>query len=239
MKKTLFYHFWIPDDVRSLFWYWWLDEQLECIYKSSLDVGADIQLHICMPAWWVNDPRGIPFTQHITGKNIYFQDKVVEYIKYRHPWLTHITINDLNPDHIFEGHTLIPLWEYSKQHPGETVIYIHNKGVCSSSPQVKVWREILNKEIIANWYQRSQDMEGFDLLGVRDATVRYDERGLTHTSGNFFWATTDYVATLPEPRYSDRYEYERWITSNEPNVNYVIDTNTDHFIDYPKERLNG
>jgi hypothetical protein len=209
-----------------------MDEQLDAIYNCQLNCISDFHMHICMPAWWATDPRGIQFTSNQTHQPIFFQHKVIEYINYRHPWVQNVTIHDLNPEHIFEGHTLIPLWEYSKQNPGEAVMYVHNKGVCSSSPQVKLWRETLNRAMITDWPQRIKDLHGHDVVGVKDATVRYDERGLTHTSGNFFWATTDYVATLSEPRYGDRYEYERWITSNKPDVNYVIDTNTDHFMDY-------
>lgn len=228
-KITVFYHYWIPDDIRALFWYWWLDEQLSVVKQSKLDVIADVNMHVCMPAFWGTDPRGIEFTSNSDGVTpILFQDKLMEYVNHRYPNV-HIHINDLTPDHVFEGHTLVPLWEYSLNNPGETVVYIHNKGVCSSSPQVKLWRETLNKEMIEKWPQRIKDLEGYDVLGVKDATVRYDERGLTHTSGNFFWATTDYIATLEKPLYTDRYEYERWITSNTPNVNYVLDTYTDHF----------
>lgn len=232
MKKlTVFYHYWIPDDVRALLWYWWMDEQLSEIERSNLHHVADVHMHISMPVYWAYDPRGIEFTSNQTHQPILFRDKVLEYINYRYPWVKPV-FHDLTPEHAFEGHTLVPLWEYAQQHPDEYLIYVHAKGVCSSSPQVKMWRETLNKVHITEWTQRIKDLEGYDVLGVKDSTVRQDERGLTHTSGNFFWATSDYISTLDKPLFPERYDYERWITSRAPKVNFVLDTNTDHFMDY-------
>jgi hypothetical protein len=233
MKKiTTFYHYWIPDDFRALFWYWWMDEQLDAIKQSKLYQVSDIQMHICMPIYWNTDPRGIQFQANKTLEPVLFIDKVEEYIKHKYPWVN-TTYYDLTPEHQFEGHTLVPLWEHAKQNPDQYVVYVHAKGVCSSSPQVKMWRETLNTEMITKWPERVSDMTDAQVLAVKDSTVRIDDTEFwTHASGNFFWANTDYIAGLQKPIYPDRYDYERWITSRAPEIKFVLDTNTDHFSDY-------
>lgn len=248
MKKiTLFYHYWIPDDMRAPYWHYILDDQLRKIRDSNLHKVAKINLNIVMPMYWTHDNIGIPYRSNQAHEEILFYEKVKEYINYFYPW-ANLTFFDTGSKHKFEGHTLLPLWEYSKNNPNEIVIYVHGKGIFSVRPQVKLWRELLDQEFITNWTTRINDIDGYEVLGIKDNTILFHNDHPSHVSGNFFWATTDYVSTLVEPDFNsdrpwedsfwpptpsnERYWYEQWIVSKNPKVNYFLNTDNNHYLDY-------
>jgi hypothetical protein len=240
-RPAVFYHYAIIDDLRSCFWSYWLDEQLGDIEKSGLNKHADIYMTITMPCDWQTDGKLIELIRNKTHEPCLFVDKVIEYINYKFPWVCILTIRDIcESPNLFEGLTLNQMWHFSKMNPNRPLAYIHSKGIFSVNPQVKLWRELLNEIHINQWRQRLYDLNGYDVVGMADATTPLDN--LTHISGNFFWTHTNYVSLLPEPIYIDpnakqriRYEYEKWILLNNPKVNFVYNSNVDHFKDYPNE----
>ena len=83
MKKiTLFYHYWIPDDMRAPYWHYILDDQLRKIRDSNLHKVAKINLNIVMPMYWTHDNIGIPYRSNQAHEEILFYEKVKEYINY-------------------------------------------------------------------------------------------------------------------------------------------------------------
>lgn len=228
MKKiNAFYHFFICPDHRSEFWNWWLDEQLGVVERSCLHNIADINMCITMPAFWT-EMRGFPFeldkVRIQTGSPVFcdFKTKVQEYLDIRFPFVNVLEYRDVSAPNLYEGTTLKRMWTYSKEHPGEVVCYFHNKGVMSLSPPVSCWRQLLMEVLVNQWSMRYADLEGHDVVGIQDVNYRV-------LSGNFFWATTDYIATLPEPVYENRYDYELWIFKNNPIIKYCLRTKADHF----------
>ena len=241
-KPAVFYHYVIIDDLRSCFWSYWLDEQLGMIEKSGLNKHADIYMTITMPCNWETDGKQIQIIRNKTHEPCLFVDKVIEYLNYRFPWACILTIRDIGEQpNLFEGLTLNQMWHFSKTNPDRPVAYVHAKGIFSVSPQVKLWRELLNEFHINQWRQRLYDLSGgYDVIGMADATTPLDTP--THVSGNFFWSHTNYISSLPEPIYVDphvgnriRYEYEKWIMLNNPIINFAYNTGIDHFKDYPNE----
>lgn len=225
--------------MRSCFWSYWLDEQLGLIESSGLNRHADVYMTITMPTAWTMDARGIEFQRNMTHEPCTFIDKVHEYLAYKFPWVNVITVRDiaLEPN-LYEGLTLCAIWEFAKENPGRPILYIHTKGIFSVSPQVKLWRDILNDLHISQWRQRLNNLISYDIVGMADATINVDSP--ICISGNFFWTHSDYVSYLPEPLYVDpskhelvRYEYEKWILLNNPKINFVYNTGIDHFKDYP------
>src|SRR6056300_1349078 len=90
---SVYYHYWIPDDWRSLFWYWQLDEQCRLFVESGLSEFATINIFITMPEYWTTDWRGIFFEEAGTRKGRFFRHKVEEYIQHRYPFLN-VSIRD-------------------------------------------------------------------------------------------------------------------------------------------------
>jgi hypothetical protein len=200
-KITVFYHIYIPGDIRAQFWNWWIDEQLGLIEKSGLSKVANVRLYITMPTQWTE--LGV----YTFGS---FRDIVKEYIDLRYNFVQFIQFRDVSEENIYEGATLIPMWEYSQSNPDDILVYIHTKGVLSAGVQSKCWREMLNEVIINQWQMRLYDIKDNDAVGVMSDNITH------HFSGNFFWTKARYVATLPIPAYTNRYFYENWIMLNKP-----------------------
>lgn len=219
---TLFYHFFICPDDRGLFWNWWLDEQATLMKNSNMQ---NLMCCITMPRFW-NTIYGHPICEDGTRNQISLENKVIEYINTKYNFLNILDIRDTGDLNIYEGSTLIKLWEFSKNNPNEYVGYIHTKGVMSLGVNTSLWRQYLNKKFITEWKDRYIEvLKGYDVTAVIDKQC--DD---TVISGNFFYASTNYIASLEKPLYYDRYKYEKWILSGNPKLNIIKNTNVDHFM---------
>lgn len=224
-KTTLFYHFYIPDNNNGFYWFWWLDEQLGLIEKSNLSKSCTINMCITMPMYWNKLMHDHLIIKNTTYENCFFYEKVLEYIEQRYSFVNIISIRDTGELNIYEGSTLLHLWQYSLNNPDEYVIYIHNKGVANTSVQTHTWRQILNEIIINQWPIRYHEMEDYDVSGMLDGSPQV-------MSGNFWWAKTDYIKTLPWPIHDEiqgRYYYENWLMLNKPKVKVIIQKDVDFY----------
>lgn len=229
----VFYHVFIPADIRYTQWNWWIDQQLQLIQQSKLSDIAKINMAITMPKFYgeVSPGTRIPFRANsFKDTPILFEQKVQEYIATRYPFVNIIDIRDTGEPNIFEGHTLKLLWDRCQLEDID-VLYFHSKGVVSASPQVACWREILNHYCILEWPKCISVLSHNDITGVQD--LRSVENNTI--SGNFWWSKSDYIRKLPDPLLgdvNDRYSFEHWVMKSSPQVFYQIDTKTDHHDDY-------
>ena len=150
----VFYHVFIPYDIRYMLWSWWIDQQLQAIQKSRLHKVAKIKMAITMPRYYgeISPGTGIPF--RLDGQKqsrISFEEKVREYINTRYSFVEIIDVRDSHESNIYKGQTLKLLWDRC-QEGNIDVHYIHSKGVVSASPQAANWREILNYYCICKIY---------------------------------------------------------------------------------------
>lgn len=232
MAKSLdlFYHFYICDDERGLFWNWWLDEQAKAMKEAGMPPSVPIHLYATMPRYY-NSVYDVPIYKNGTKDQTILDDKFKEYVHRFYPFLKIEDIRDTGQQNIFEGHTLQALWNHSRMCPDRIVGYIHTKGVMSVGPHSSQWRNLLNYYFITEWRERYIELLEDPYLDV--VIVRDKQCDGTIASGNFFYAKTNYIAKLEEPNYgSDRYAYEKWILSGDPMIHIVTDTNKDHFLEY-------
>jgi len=204
---TVFYHCYIPDDGRALFWNWWLDEQLGAAEKSNIHKVADFKMTITMPRYW-NGLGQYKFPD-------LFEGKVLSYIKKRYPFVEVVSVRDTGELNIYEGETLKYLHNHCIENTG-VVAYYHTKGVLSASVETKLWRNFLDEVMINQWQMRYFDIQNYDCIGVKDGNPSV-------YSGNYFWAKNSYISSLPEPISTDRYYYETWVHLNNPKSGVVID----------------
>ncbi len=115
------------------------------------------------------------------------------------------------------------------------VWYAHNKGV---SPQhyrnsnVADWRRLLEHFVIDRWQECLDALTDHDVCGVNWHTAP-----APHFSGNFWWATPRYIATLPTRIGPEHFDAEAWIGSNQPHVCCLHDSGVDHYLTpYPEGR---
>lgn len=236
----VFYHVYIPGDLRATMWTWWIDQQLQLIKQSRLSSIAKINMAITMPYFWTSI-GAINFTENNNKTNkITFGDKVREYINCRYPFVNIVNIRDVSSN-IYEGQTLKILYDRCCEADID-VLYIHTKGVVSASASVSNWREILNHYCITEWPNCIKQLETADVVGIKDITSSNDI-----ISGNFWWSKSSHIVKLSDPldtsRYvadvnlhpsgpAYRYGFEKWILQHSPKIHHLVDTVTDHFDNY-------
>lgn len=205
-----------------------IDEQMKLLKTSRLAEVATINVVMTIPMYFT----------FIYEHGQKFVVILREYIKKRYPFVNILEIRDTGEKSLYEGQTLRFLHEYSFKGDFD-ICYFHSKGMTSSSPAVICWREILNHFVVQEWPTCVKMLKDYDMVGVKDACV---SAGMT--SGNFWWAKSEYIRTLPEPLDSSKYEkspeffpngydyryaFEYWPTVGNPKLSYIADTKTDHF----------
>lgn len=115
---------------------------------------------------------------------------------------------------------LLRLWAI--ENPGWAVFYHHTKGAIHLwEPFYANWRRCMERVCVWNWQRCIDDLQrGADSVGAHWLTKeRFPGQISTpFWGGNFWWATSDYLATLPEmPRTAvhrtDFYQAETWIST--------------------------
>lgn len=136
-----------------------------------------------------------------------------------------------------ENSTIRMLEEWLPGHPGWAVLYFHAKG-CTwpyDDYMRSRWRGCMMRNVVQNWRQCVRDLEaGFDSVGCHWMCPPATPKGHNIWAGTFWWATSDYLLTLPSIMDRDRikvsglkhkdsrYESEVWI-GNGPRLPRVRD----------------
>jgi len=117
-----------------------------------------------------------------------------------------------------EAKTLGLLKEYAGSCGSDAnILYVHTKGVLSGGLNACIddWRKLMIYFNIEKWKEATQALIENDTCGV---DLRSEPA--LHYSGNFWWAKSDYIQTLPPlsevpPIISERHKSEFWITSRQ------------------------
>lgn len=121
-----------------------------------------------------------------------------------------------NPTGTAELPTMRQMQLFCKDHPGWSVFYHHTKGaIHNGNPPYESWRHCMERTCVWRWQECVRMIElGADSSGVHWLTPeRYPHIGSTaYWGGNFWWATSDFINTLPTIDITlSRYEAEVWI----------------------------
>lgn len=254
MKKIeVFYYIYIPPDLRAVQWSWFINEQLGVLVKSGLVSKANINIIACMPRNWYSMPDGrLIFAQSpkIGDPPMYFDDKFQEYLSFRYPFAKIIEIVDTKEPNLYEEVALKHVYNLCLSKENIHVLYYHSKGMTKSDISLSNWREALNYHLVENWKECIHYLnEGYDVCAMADL-LSYNNN-LT-VSGNFFWANSSYIQTLPSPsdikNYASRLwdpinldangmvqtrlAYELWIRANNPKLKWIHNSCKDHYSEY-------
>jgi hypothetical protein len=109
--------------------------------------------------------------------------------------------------------------DYSKDNPGDCVLFFHTKGISHYDLPTEDWRRYMEWFTIWQWRECIEKLKNYDCCGVMwnsETVWGY----YPHFSGAFWWATTDYINTLDHSYLEKEWKYYRefWIGSN-PEVN--------------------
>ena len=117
------------------------------------------------------------------------------------PQLNIVVHRNGEPDD-FEFGTLELVHDFTRQRRGENVLYIHSKGVSKSDPtdfEAGVrWADLMATRLVGRFQECLDFLQcGYDTVGM-DWANSYEGRPVPlHYSGNFWWASTDYLRQLP------------------------------------------
>ena len=147
----------------------------------------------------------------------------------------------------YETPTLHAAWQWSRENPESLVMYAHTKGV-SHVPheEVRPWRtdlaratldrRLMGETVVRRWRENVERLAEADILGgtlLREPHLHFD--------GNFWFAKTNWVASLANPwehrkDRNDRCHSEPWITGwPERTVRAISMTDPRTKIDDPVE----
>jgi hypothetical protein len=119
----------------------------------------------------------------------------------------------------WEQVTLRELHEFAKQDDGK-IFYAHTKGAWSNSRLADTWRVSMIHDTVTRWRECVVGLNRVQTAGPFWLKSREPEH-VEHESffaGNFWWARSDYVATLPPVKSDTRYRAEGWVGLNYPSV---------------------
>jgi len=125
----------------------------------------------------------------------------------------------------YEQLTLSAMRQWARDAPADTpVLYCHTKGTFDNSEWNAMWRRSMTHHVVGRWRECVRLLEdGYDTVGCHWLTPERDAgpaRPVTTPmyGGNFWWATSQYLATLPEPGTEYRHQAEEWVGLNGPKA---------------------
>ena len=113
--------------------------------------------------------------------------------------------------------------------------YMHGKGVSSPhcrNPLVTEWRRFMEYFVVEHWRVCVDSLTEYDACGVN-----WHTEPSPHFSGNFWWASPRYLATLPASIGAGHFEPEAWLGMNQPRIRCFHESGVDHYAEpYPAYR---
>lgn len=107
-----------------------------------------------------------------------------------------VQILQISKNHPNESVTVNYIRDFCKKNQGSKILYLHSKGVTKPPheiPKVNAWVDFMEFFLIENYHECLKDLsKDFDAVGVN---LKLEPR---HFSGNFWWASGDYISSLEE-----------------------------------------
>ena len=119
----------------------------------------------------------------------------------------------------WEQVTLQKLHEFTQDDDG-FVFYAHTKGAASPDPIAHPWRVSMIHDTVTRWRECVEALGDVQTAGAywlrSNMPEHYDHKFFF--AGNYWWARSDYVATLDPVGVDSRYQAEGWVGLGEPTV---------------------
>lgn len=119
----------------------------------------------------------------------------------------------------YERPTLSHMREYSDtDNPNTVYLYLHTKGISHygnpCEPFVKDWIDLLSYWNITKWKLALVCLKKYNTYGCNI----FNNNGIMHYSGNFWWANKSHIQTLPRTIGNNYVDPEDWIGINNKNM---------------------
>ena len=119
----------------------------------------------------------------------------------------------------YEQVTLEKVHEFAQTDDG-AVFYAHTKGAWSKSDLAKQWRVSMTNDTVTRWPECVSKLQTYDAVGP--FWLKSSEPEHAHHdhffAGNFWWATSKYIRSLPPVKTDHRFQAEGWIGLGVPKV---------------------
>jgi hypothetical protein len=135
-----------------------------------------------------------------------------------------------------ETPTLLSLREFAIQNPGWNILYLHTKGVTCPMNSTRDWRNVMGHFCVERWKDCVEKLKSHDAVGCLYMDHCYYGY-FPHFSGNFWWATSDYISRLDNSYLTGgiRQNREFWIGSGGGSLYSFHTTNLNHYAhEYPR-----
>lgn len=128
----------------------------------------------------------------------------------------------------FEQVTLNALHNWLSAPDAGAVMYCHTKGLSyeglgplgATGHYGAAWRRSMTRHVVGQWRQCLQYLDAVQAVGchwINQADVPgYPDRPVF--AGNFWWARTDYLQSLPPVGQETRFDAETWVGIGRPSV---------------------
>lgn len=195
MKNVLYYHIYLTDDYAS--WAYMFMEQFKMLEDKQLLRQLDEVNIICVSQ---QDKRVGIFADLCAT----FRPMNVFAVPNNHADDSSM-LSGINTDKtVTENVTMRKIWNDSQIHDMK-VMYLHSKGITAVDNHLKngnvnvfknyyYWRKFLEWGVVEKWSQCCFLLNRYDTIGVN-----YFNEPSPHYSGNFWWANSSYIKTLPNP----------------------------------------
>jgi hypothetical protein len=125
-----------------------------------------------------------------------------------------------------EPDTLNFMLKKAKEYTSNTpMLYVHTKGISHTNPIIKrnidAWVRYLDLYVIKQWEDCLKALETYDTAGPFFCSGEFQ-----HYQGNFWWANSNYIKTLPKIDFSNVKKWNRgeyWVLSNTTNPYAITD----------------
>lgn len=208
MRKIGYYHVYLTENEST--WLSILMEQYKVMEDSGLFDALDEFNLVCVGKEDEQFDKALYFTGLYYPKTV--QRRVVDSVKANNLIQS---IDSKSSNLMTENITMRLIYDRVKNvEREEYVLYFHTKGITSTLRHFhntpteidlyrtyQYWRHYLNYGVLEKWEECVKALdEGFDTAGINYQTYPH-----THYSGNFWWAKSSHLASLPNPG-----TYEWW-----------------------------
>ena len=142
---------------------------------------------------------------------------------------------------LFELPTLKLISDYSKANPKAKVLYVHTKGISYAKNDHRYINGIDWINYMLYFLCKRAD-KAIKLLDTHDvAGCNYSDQPYPHFSGNFWWATSEYLKSISVDFLVDKMSAEWWLMrgSGPVKIAKLWSSDKNHFVEgYPLEKYN-
>jgi hypothetical protein len=101
-----------------------------------------------------------------------------------------------------ENLTILEIEKWVKDNPDWNVLYFHAKGATHTDPDYAIkrapWRRCMMRNLVTAWQRCVNDLDrGYESVGCHWLTNMGSDRSQNYWGGNFWWAKSNFLRTLP------------------------------------------